>query len=231
MAKSHSKSRARSKTLPIQVDIVSDVICPWCWLGAAYFHKAAKQYSGKIELSWRPYMLDAAVPPQGVPYREYMKNKFGEAGPGSRWTAMREHLEAAGPEVGIHFNFSGIEMRPNTLNAHRLIRWAQGQGKANAMSEALFKAAFTDNLDIGNAAVLSGLAGDAGLDSALVSELLQSDKDVAAVQNEIFHFRNLGVSGVPTFIYNGQFAVQGAQPVETHLKAFAQAAAMPAEID
>lgn len=223
--------KSRLKTPPIYVDIVSDVICPWCWLGAAYFQKAAKQYKGKVDLSWRPYMLDPNVPPEGVPYREYMKSKFGEAGPDSRWTAMRQQLEAAGPDVGITFNFSTIPMRPNTLNAHRLIRWAQGQDKADAISAALFKAVFTDNLDIGSEATLSQLAGDVGLDAALVLELLASDKDVVAVQNEILHFRSLGISGVPTFIYNGQFAVQGAQPVETHLRAFAEAAKAPPDMN
>jgi len=186
-----AKSRPKVKTPTIYVDIVLDIVCPWCWLGAAYFHKAVEQYNGKVELNWRPYMLDPTVPPEGVPYRHT------------------------------------IIIRPNTLNAHRLIRWAQGQGKANAMSEALFKAAFTDNLDIGNHAILSKLAGQVGLEGALVRDLLETDKDSEAVQNEILHFRNLGVSGVPTFIYNGQFAVQGAQPVDTHLKAFAQAAKTP----
>ncbi len=224
-----ASSKRRAKTPTLYVDIVSDIVCPWCWLGAAYFHKAAKQYKGKVELNWRPYMLDPSVPPEGVPYREYMKNKFGEAGPDSRWTAMKDHLESAGPEVGITFNFGAIAVRPNTLGAHRLIRWAQGQGKADAMAEALFRAVFTDTVDIGRPETLAKLAGQVGLDSALVSELLESDKDSLAVQNEILHFRSLGVSGVPTFIYNGQFAVQGAQPVDTHLKAFAQAAMNPVD--
>ena len=227
MAKVKSKEKPDTQAI-VHVDIVSDVICPWCWLGAAYFHKAAEQHDGKIQLHWRPYMLDPAVPPQGVPYKTYMKNKFGEAGPGSKWTAMREHLEAAGPEVGITFNFSGIKMRPNTLNAHRLLRWAQGQNKGSAMSDALFRAVFTDNLDIGDSAVLSKLAGNIGLDSALVTELLASDKDIKAVENDVFHFRSLGVSGVPTFIYNGQFAVQGAQPVEKHLRALEEASKLSA---
>jgi len=178
MAKAKSKEKPDTQAI-VHVDIVSDVICPWCWLGAAYFHKAAEQHDGKIQLHWRPYMLDPAVPPQGVPYKTYMKNKFGEAGPGSKWTAMREHLESAGSEVGIAFNFSGIKMRPNTLNAHRLLRWAQGQNKGSAMSDALFRA-------------------------------------------------SLGVSGVPTFIYNGQFAVQGAQPVEKHLRALEEASKLSA---
>ena len=223
-----AKARRKVKTPPIHVDIVSDIVCPWCWLGAAYFHKAAEQFNGKVELSWRPYMLDPNVPPEGVPYRDYMTAKFGEAGPDSRWTAMRHHLETAGPQMGITFNFKTISLRPNTLNAHRLMRWAQGQGKAKAMADALFKAIFTDNDDIGATETLAEIAGKIGLDSALVRDLLTSDKDVAAVQNEILHFRSLGVSGVPTFIYNGQFVVQGAQPVEAHLKALAEAAKHPA---
>ena len=217
----------KSTVTPVYVDIVSDVVCPWCWLGAKYFHAAAKKYSGKVGLSWRPYMLDPSIPEEGLPYRDYMTNKFGPSGPSSRWTAMREHLDTAGPDAGITFNFSKITTRPNTLNAHRLIRWAQGQNKANKMTEALFKAFFTDSLDIGNVQVLSSLAEEAGLDGALVAELLASSKDTAEVTNEISQFRNLGVSGVPTFIYNGQFAVQGAQPVETHLKAFEEAAKHP----
>ena len=207
----------------LKVDIVSDVICPWCWLGAKYFHEAARLSGKNIELTWRPYMLDPNVPKEGVPYKDYMRAKFGEAGPGSRWTAMREHLEASGPEAGILFNFSGIKMRPNTLNAHRLIRWAQGQGVADDMANALFKAAFTDNLDIGDIDVLSKLAGEVGLDKALIKDLLASDKDKGAVETERQHFQNLGINAVPTFIYNGQFVVQGAQPIDTHLSAIQQA--------
>ncbi len=222
-----TKPKVKTRATPIHVDIVSDLVCPWCWLGAKYFQAAVNKYSGNVNLIWRPYMLDSTVPSEGIAYREYMTKKFGEAGPDSRWSAMRQHLETAGPLVGIEFNFSKIKLRPNTLNAHRLMRWAQGQNKANPMSEALFKAVFTDCIDIGDSVVLAALAGDVGLDSAIVSDLLASDKDKAEVTNEIFHFRSLGVSGVPTFIYNGQFSVQGAQPIETHLKAFKEAAKHP----
>lgn len=210
----------------VKVDIVSDVICPWCWLGAAYFHEATRQSGPTIDLTWRPYMLDPNVPREGVPYKDYMKAKFGEAGPGSRWTVMRQHLEEAGPNVGIAFNFSGIKMRPNTLNAHRLLRWAQGQGVANEMAERLFRAAFTDNVDVGDIDVLTRLADDVGLDRKLVKDLLKSDKDIDAVESERLYFQNLGITAVPTFIYNGQFIVQGAQPVETHLAAITRTAAI-----
>ena len=115
-------------------------------------------------------------------------------------------------------------MRPNTLDAHRLMRWAGGQELGTEMAEALFKAFFQELEDVGDKDVLARLAAEVGLDNQLVAELLDKDDDKNAVLEEIFFFRNLGVSGVPTFIYQGQFAVQGAQPVDAHLKALDEAA-------
>lgn len=225
MAKKKSK---KTKPGVIQVDIVSDVVCPWCWLGIRYFLKAAKQSGQKINLTWRPHMLDPSVPEVGVPYNDYMKAKFGE-GTTDKFKAMREHLEDAAPDMGINFKFDDIPMRPNTLNAHRLIRWAGGQDLGTKMSEALFKAFFEDLEDIGDFATLTRLAGDVGLDPVLVADLLPKEDDKNAVREEIMFFRNLGVNGVPCFIYQGQFAVQGAQPPEAHLKAIQQAASLPAD--
>lgn len=210
----------------IQVDIVSDIVCPWCWLGVRYFQKAAKQSKHDVNLTWRPYMLDPTVPEEGLPYNAYMKQKFGE-GPSDRFKAMREALEAQGPELGIDFKFGDIPMRPNTLNAHRLLKWAQGQDLGDAASDALFQAFFTDLKDVGDHTILREIAEEIGMDAELVSELLSKEDDKNSVREEIMFFRNLGVNGVPCFIYNGQFAVQGAQPVETHLKAIEQAAKLP----
>lgn len=218
--------RGSSKAAPdarIHVDIVSDIVCPWCWLGARYFMDALKAVPFDVKLAWRPYMLDPDVPKDGVPYKAYMSDKFGEA-PSDKFTAMRTHLEQAGPEVGIDFRFGGIPMRPNTLDAHRVMRWAEGQGKSDAMAERLFKAFFTEHLDIGKAGVLATLAGDVGLDADLVRDLLNTDKDAARITEEITFFRNLGVSGVPTFIYQGQYALSGAQPADAHINALKQAA-------
>jgi len=219
--------KSKSKTGPklIQVDIISDIVCPWCWLGAKYFLKAAKQTKHSVQLSWRPYMLDPTVPEDGVPYRDYMKNKFGEC-PNDRFKAMRDHLEKSAPGAGINFRFDDIPMRPNTLNAHRLIRWAEGQGLGTAASEALFESFFDDLKDVGDKQVLSAIAGEIGLDRDLVAELLEGDQDKNAVRQEIMFFRSLGVSGVPCFIYQGEFAVQGAQEPEAHLKALEQAATL-----
>ena len=215
----------------IQVDMVSDIVCPWCWLGKRYFDDAVKKSGAKVNVTYRPYMLDPTVPKDGMAYRDYMKAKFGE-GPSDKFKAMRDHLEAAAPDAGINFKFSDIPVRPNTLRAHCLIKWAQGEdqprGRAGAIKENLFKAFFDDLLDIGDIDVLSKIAGDNGMDAALVKDLLNQDRDIQAVMEEISFFRGLGISGVPTFIYNGQFAVQGGQPTEAHLKAIKQAQAMPA---
>lgn len=225
MAKRKSSKKPKAT---IQVDIVSDIVCPWCWLGVRYFQKAAKQSKHDVNLTWRPYMLDPDVPEDGTPYRDYMKAKFGE-GPNDRFKAMREALEAQGPTVGIDFKFGDIPMRPNTLNAHRLLKWAQGQGLGDDASDALFRTFFTDLKDVGDHGVLKEIAAEIGMDEDLVAELLSKDEDKNAIREEILFFRNLGVNGVPCFIYNGQFAVQGAQPVETHLKAMEQAANLPLE--
>lgn len=223
-----AKKKAFSKT-PIQVDIVSDIVCPWCWVGIKLFQKAAKQSGQNITLSWRPYMLDPSVAEGGTPYKDYMKQKFGDA-PSNRFTEMRKHLEDIGPKLGIDFKFDDIPMRPNTLNAHRLLKWAQGQDKGDAASEALFKAFFTDLKDVGNVDVLTQIGEALGMDAEITHDLLSGDDDKNAVREEIMFFRNLGVNAVPTFIYNGQFAVQGAQAPEAHLDAIKKAANMPANV-
>lgn len=226
MAKKKTGKTGRKSPAVIQVDLVSDIVCPWCWLGARYFLQAAEKSGHKINLSWRPYMLDPTVPENGTPYNTYMKNKFGE-GPSDRFKAMRDALEAAAPDAGINFKFDNISMRPNTMNAHRLMRWASGQGFGTQTAEALFKAFFDDLEDVGDHVVLARIAGEVGLDETLVADLLKADNDREAVQEEIAFFRNLGVNGVPCFIYGGQFAVQGAQPLETHLAALEKAASLP----
>ncbi|NNE57116.1 MAG: DsbA family oxidoreductase [Hellea sp.] len=225
MAKKKSKKQSPAV---IQVDIVSDIVCPWCWLGARYFFKAAKQTKHHITVTWRPYMLDPTVREPGVPYRDYMKNKFGD-GPSDKFKAMREHLEKAAPTVGINFRFDDIPMRPNTLNAHRLMKWANGQKLGNEMAEALFRAFFDHHRDVGDPAVLAKIADEIGMDGELVSELLAKDEDRNAVMEEMMFFRNLGINGVPCFIYQGQFAVQGAQEPAQHLAAIEKAASLPAE--
>ena len=223
-------AKSKKPSSPVSVDIVSDIVCPWCWLGKKYFDEAVRKSGRIVDVVWRPYMLDADVPAQGADYKSYMQKKFGD-GPSDKFKAMREHLETAAPDAGIEFKFSELTVRPNTLRAHRLVRWARGQDLGNDAKEALFKAYFQGLRDVGDIAVLTDIAGTIGMDADLVEELLQSDRDENAVREEALFYRNLGVSGVPTFIYNGQFAITGAQPVSAHVQAIKQAASLPADED
>lgn len=216
-----------TQTAPIQVDIVSDIVCPWCWLGSRYFQNAVQESGAEVNVSWRPYMLDPAVPDAGVDYKTYMTQKFGN-GPSDRFKEMRKILEDSAPKVGITFRFSELSIRPNTLKAHRLLKWAQVGGCGDAVSENLFKAQFADLEDIGDPAVLARIGFLSGMNVAGLEKRLVSDEDREAVLAEIDYFRGLGISGVPTFIYNGQFAVQGAQPVEVHKDALIRAKESPA---
>lgn len=211
---------------PIQVDLVSDFVCPWCWLGFRQFQIAAKGANPKPALTFRPYMLDPMVPDEGQDYKDYMCAKFGEAS-GDRFKESRAHLERAGEELGIAFDFSAITRRPNSLAAHRLLKWAQGQDAGHAVAEGIFRAYHEKGQDIGDADVLVGIAAAAGLDGELVRELLARDDDKLEIQQEAMFFKGLGVSGVPTFIYNGQFAVQGAQEPDKHKRAFKEALKTP----
>ncbi len=216
-----------SKT--VSVDIVTDFVCPWCWLGKRNWDAALDQVRGiQVETTWRPYQLDPTIAREGRPYRDYMKAKFsGEHA--DRWKQMREYLEAAGPDAGIEFRFDDIKTRPNTLNAHRLMRWAAGQGKADAMAEELFDAFFRRSEDIGDSGVLAACAEAAGLERPVIADLLSTDRDEKAVWDEEMFYRKLGVSGVPTYIFNGQFAVSGAQEPAALADAIREAAKQPAE--
>jgi predicted DsbA family dithiol-disulfide isomerase len=215
----------------VSVDIVADLVCPWCWLGKRNWDAARKLVPEiPVETVWRPYQLDPALPREGRPYRDYMKAKFSGENT-ERWAQMRKYLEDAAPAAGIEFRFDAIAVRPNTLDAHRILRWAAGQGVADAAAEGLFRAFFADSRDIGDAKTLSEIAGAAGLDAALTAELLASDRDEATIREEEAFFRKLGVTGVPTYIFNGRFAVSGAQEPQILADAIRQAASEPAEAE
>lgn len=212
---------------PITIDIVSDIVCPWCWLGKQYVDAAIKQFPDmEVQINWRPFMLDADVPSDGLPYQYYMKKKFG----GDRveqFKAMKKNLvQAAGP-AGIEFNFDAIPVRPNTLKAHCLLKLAAEQGKSAAASEALFKAFFQDGQDVGNDKVLMQIASDIGMDINSAKKFSASKNDKKEIKSELAYFQELGVSSVPTFIYNGTFAVAGGQPIDAHLQAIEKASTTP----
>ncbi len=196
----------------MQIDIVSDTVCPWCFIGKRRLARAlAMRPDVPVELFWRPFRLDPAIPREGVDRKAYMKAKFGD---NPRSGAMAEALRSEGAGEGIEFAFDKIARTPNTLDSHRLIRWAGGAGAQDAVVERLFKAYFLDGRDIGDAAVLTDIAAEAGMNAQLVGELLAGDADLAVVEREAGMANQMGISGVPTFIFDSCFMISGAREPE-----------------
>lgn len=206
---------------PISVDIISDVVCPWCFIGKRRLEQAIALTKTPFEIRWRPFQLDPTIPPEGKDRRAYMEGKFGSM---EKIAAIHEHITKLGAEVGIPFAFDRIKVSPNTLDAHRLIRWAGDQGSQDAVVEALFRAYFFDGSNIGDHAVLADIAEVAGMDRTKVTERLASDDDRAEVRADIVASQRIGVTGVPTFILAGRYGLVGAQPAEELARAFAQVA-------
>ncbi len=200
----------------MQIDIVSDTVCPWCFIGKRRLEKAlAQRPDTAFELHWRPFRLDPAVPAEGVSRRAYMKAKFGDF-PQSK--AMGDALRQAGAEEGINFAFDSIEKRPNTTDSHRLIRWAASVGVQDDVVERLFHAYFEQGRDIGDANVLTEIAVEADMDSELVEQLLASDDDRELIERDDALAHKMGISGVPTFIFANKFMLSGAQDAEALVK-------------
>ncbi len=207
----------------IHVMIVSDFVCPWCWLGLQFFLTAAQQNPQRIRLSWHPFMLDPSIPAKGLPYKDYIAHKFT----GSKAQTIQQvqpQLEAAALQAGIKFNFKDIPLRPNTLSAHQVMHWASGQNCATGMAKRLFKAFFQDLLDIGNHDTLASLAREIGLDGNIVADLLERGADQQTVKDAIQNIRQRGIHSVPTFIYQEKYVIQGAQPSAKHLAMMQQCA-------
>ena len=195
----------------LEIDVVSDVVCPWCYLGKRKLDAAMKQVAQfTYEVRWRPFQLDPTIPPEGIARAEYMARKFGP----EKIAAIHARLDEAGKEEGIAFAFDKITRSPNTLDAHRLIRWAQSSGKQSEIVERLFSLYFVEGQDIGDRQVLIQIAREAGLDSDLIARLFVEGVDIIPVQEEISTAARMGISGVPFFIFGGKYAVSGAQPVD-----------------
>jgi len=193
----------------MQIDIISDTVCPWCYIGKRRLARALEMRPEiEFDIQWRPYFLDATVPREGADRRTYMAAKFGNS---ERREAMTEALKAEGAKEGIAFEFDKIERRPNTLDSHRLIRWAATAGIQDTVVERLFAAYFLEGRDIGDPAVLEFLAADVGLDSIEVAELLAGDTDLANVEREAKLAGEMGITGVPTFIFSSKYVLSGAR--------------------
>jgi predicted DsbA family dithiol-disulfide isomerase len=210
---------------PLSIDIVSDVVCPWCYIGKRRLEAALARRASDdapVQVRWLAFQLNPDIPAGGVDRRSYLEQKFG--GP-ERAKQIYARIKAAGDEVGISFDFERIVRQPNTVDAHRLIAWAQDIDlvNADAVVERLFRAYFIEGVDIGDLDALAALAGDAGFDAAAARAWLASDRGRAAIEAEERHSRALGVTGVPFFVFNQRLAVSGAQPPEVLLEAIEQA--------
>ncbi|HEY9734159.1 MAG TPA: DsbA family oxidoreductase [Drouetiella sp.] len=198
------------KEASIHLDIYSDVICPWCFVGKARLDAALKiiGQSVKISSAWKPFELNPTMPSQGVDRKEYMLKKFGT----SDISAMQKRLTDAGAEDGVRFDFAAMKRVPNTFNAHRLLWWSKKEDKQHHLSEVLFRAYFLEGKDIGDIEVLTAAAQEAGLDAAESRKFLSSEQGTTEVREEENAGRLLGISAVPTFVLNGEIIASGAIP-------------------
>ncbi len=195
----------------IDIDVVSDVICPWCFLGKRRLDKAISQLSDiKVEVNWRPFFLDPTIPKEGMSRRAYMEGKFGA----ERLKTIHDSLLAAGKQDGVPYQIDKITRTPNTLDAHRLIRWSHLSGKQSDVAERLFMAYWNAGLDVGDRAVLLKIAGEAELDASDIAKKFDDGTDVDTVTAEVGHAARMGVNGVPCFILGRKQGLMGAQPAE-----------------
>lgn len=207
----------------MKIDIVSDTVCPWCFIGKRKLEKAlAERPDLDVEISWHPFQLHPDMPREGADRREFTAMKFGSK---DRAKAIYDNIRAAGETVDIPFQFEKIERSPNTLDSHRLIRWSWSAGCQDALVEILFRRFFIDGEDIGSRDVLIAAAAEAGMDTEIVADLLEKEADSKEVSAEDLHAREIGISGVPVFILDNKYALSGAQDPAAFLAAFEKIAA------
>jgi predicted DsbA family dithiol-disulfide isomerase len=201
----------------MDIDIISDNVCPWCFIGKRRLERAlAMVPRPEVRIGWRPFQLNPDMPADGMDRREYMQRKFGEEREGQ----IHAMLTEAGAAEGIEFNFGAIKRMPNTLASHRLLRFAGEQGFQQEAAEALFQGFFVDGRDIGDRDSLLEIGTEAGLDRGALGDYLESGQGLEAVQSEDALARRMGISGVPTFIFERKYIISGAQSPEAFLQIF-----------
>ena len=211
-----------SSQQPVRIDVVSDVVCPWCFIGKRRLEKAvALNPAIPVEVHWRPYFLNDWIPREGISREQYLTTKFGSP---ERYEGIAQRVAAAASAEGLTYAMDKISRQPNTLDAHRLIRWAEKIGKAAEMKQRLMDLYFTEGADLTNHAVLAQAAADVGHDADTVREALASEHDVAEIEREALSAKEAGIEGVPCFIFDGKFAVSGAQAPEYLAEAIARVA-------
>lgn len=202
----------------LQIEIFSDVVCPWCYIGKRRFERAhtARPHTG-LAVTWRAFQLNPEMPADGIDRQRYLELKFGG---GDQAGQVYHRIAAAGAEEGIDFAFDRIRRTPNTVNAHRLVRWARQQDRQDEVVESLFQAYFLEGLDIGDRDNLAEIAARAGLDRADASAFLDGVEGVREVLDETRLAYNSGITGVPCFIVDRKYAISGAQEPEAFFPLF-----------
>jgi predicted DsbA family dithiol-disulfide isomerase len=208
---------------PLTIDIVSDVVCPWCYIGKRRIENAlALVQDVPVEVHWRPFFLNPWVPREGISREEYLTTKFGSV---EAYNGIARRVVAAADDEGLIYRPDLVKRQPNTIDCHRLIHWADAAGAAAEMKQRLMELYFRDGGDLTNTAVLVEAAADCGLDPDDVRRRLASDEDVALVSGRAQEAADKGISGVPTYVFAQKYAVSGAQPPEMLARAIRQVSA------
>ncbi|MEP3208314.1 MAG: DsbA family oxidoreductase [Maribacter sp.] len=209
---------------PIKVAVVSDVACPWCYVGKRRLESALEQWKGApVEVTWHPFQLDPTIPQTGYDRDTYLTNKFGDL---ERTQAMTDRLTQVGAEEGITFNFGDKWLAVNTLPLHQLLHVAGAEGFKDQLKERFLKAYFDENLHLNDTEVLIKVMQEFNWAAEKTTRILNDDSIAYAVKQEIAHYQQGGVTGVPFFIINDQYGISSAQPVEVFLEAFARVSPM-----
>jgi len=202
----------------VRIEIYSDIICPWCLIGKRRLERALKeQPQENLEISWRAFQMTPSMPAEGIDRQRYLEMKFGGS---ERVATVYDPIMQTGLREGIDFAFDKIERTPNTLNSHRLLRFAERRDCGEAMLDALFSAYFFEGENIGDPDTLIALAEKAGLERDAVSAYLAGDEDRTEVTAEDARARKIGIQGVPTYIFDGKYVLSGAHPPEVLFRLF-----------
>jgi predicted DsbA family dithiol-disulfide isomerase len=209
----------------MQIDFISDTVCPWCFIGKRRLARAmALRPDIAFDVRYRPYQLDPNIPPSGAHRAQYMAARFGAD---AKLEEAYAAIAAEGAKEGIDFDWAAIHKRPNTVNSHRLIRWAEAQGVQDEVVERLFVAYFENGDDIGDIRVLADMADLCGMDGSQIADLLETDTDTAFVEREDKLAHEMGVTGVPAMIFANRVAVTGAREPEVLALVIDKALEMP----
>jgi predicted DsbA family dithiol-disulfide isomerase len=208
---------------PLVIDIVSDVVCPWCYIGKRRIENAlALVPDVPVQVNWRPFFLNSWVPREGISREEYLTAKFGSV---DAYKGIAGRVVAAANEEGLVYRPDLVKRQPNTTDCHRLIHWAEAVGNAAAMKQRLMELYFRDGGDLTDTDVLVQAAADCGLDADEVRARLATDEDTALVSGQAQEASDKGISGVPTYVFAQKYAVSGAQPPELLARAIRQVSA------